>query len=116
MDSYTYSTRIHLVDALGIVFGFVEWLTFTSDLRPSSFEEEETRQGRWSSNNSEPGTERENTWCTHRNVTKFNKMATMNEKAHCVEWYMEAKSPSQVQRNFRRVYGRNEAPSRRDIK
>jgi hypothetical protein len=33
-------------------------------------------------------------------------MASMKEKAQCVFWYHETKSPLTVQRNFRREYGR----------
>ena len=34
-------------------------------------------------------------------------MATPQEKAQCVEWFIETRSDTQVQRNFRTRYGRN---------
>ena len=42
-------------------------------------------------------------------------MATPQEKAQCVEWFIETRSDTQVQRNFRTRYGRN-PPSRTSIR
>jgi hypothetical protein len=44
------------------------------------------------------------------------KMATVQEKAHFMEWFIETKSITQVQQNFRRLCGRQDVPSRHDIK
>jgi hypothetical protein len=43
-------------------------------------------------------------------------MATVQEKSCYVEWFIEKKSTTQVQQNFRRVYGGRDVPSRCDIK
>ena len=42
-------------------------------------------------------------------------MATVQEKAQCVQWLMETKSPTQTQRNYRRRYGKA-PPSRPSLK
>ena len=45
----------------------------------------------------------------------LKKMATPQEKAQCVEWFIEMRSEMQVQRNFRTRFGRN-TPLRTSIR
>ena len=39
-----------------------------------------------------------------------HKMTTLQEKAQCVSWFIEAKSDVQTQRNYRSKYGRDPPP------
>lgn len=54
----------------------------------------------------------------NRNFEDFRKepkMATADEKAQCVQWFIQTKSDTQTRRNFRNRYGRD-PPSRSSIR
>ena len=39
-----------------------------------------------------------------------NKIATPQEKAQCVSWFIETKPDRQIQQNYRTKYGRDQPP------